>query len=63
MLLSISSNDVYITRPACPIYAREAGGLICLCTGADQAGQAQHLVVCKNCMAAAETFACKNNVL
>jgi len=54
---------VYITRPACPIYAREAGGLICLGTGADQAGQAQHLVVCKNCMAAAETFACKNNVL
>jgi hypothetical protein len=63
MLLSISSNDVYITRPARPIYAREAGRLDRLGTGAAEAEQPLHLVVCKNCMASPETFACKNNVL
>jgi len=63
MLSSISSKHVYINHPVRPSYAREAGRLRCLGAGAAEAGQPLHLVVCKNCMAPAKTFLCKNNGL
>ena len=59
----INQIYVYITRCVVDSYAREAGRPRCLGAGAAEEGQPLHLVVCKNCMAPAKTFLCKNNGL